>query len=495
MSDQQQGITYTREKQRIGKLPLSTKIYQGIGAIPDTYKNFAFHTFLLFFYNQVLGMPATYASIALFIALMFDAVTDPVIGSVSDNLQTRLGRRHPLMYAAALPLGLGLYLIFTPPDGFTEFQLFCWLTVVAIAVRGAMTLFLVPWNAMFAEFSDDYVERTTVLTYRFVCGWIGGITFTWCAWTFIFPSTAEFTPGHLNPAGYPVYAAVLGILVTSAVLLTTYLTQREIPYLLQPVEKPAPFSFNRVLAEVMLALSNSQFLLIFIMILVFATIGGTLGALDIYMQTYFWGLTPEDLRWFVLTVVGAAVAFVLVGKIQQRYDKKHIMLSCFMINLVDGILMINLRFLDVLPDNGDPLLLKLLIANAMFRVGVGTIAGIMFGSMVADILDSQELNTGRRQEGIFSSALSFSGKVTSGLGVFVAGIVIDLLAFPRGVLPGSVDPEVIFRFGVVAGILIPLLNLIPIMLITRYKLTREEHARIRAALDERKQQAASVEGG
>jgi GPH family glycoside/pentoside/hexuronide:cation symporter len=495
MSDQQQDITYAREKQRVGKLPLSTKIYQGVGAIPDTFKNFAFHTFLLFFYNQVLGMPATYASIALFIALMFDAITDPMVGSLSDNLQTRLGRRHPLMYAAAAPLGIGLYLIFTPPDGFSEFQLFCWLTVLAIAVRGAMTLFLVPWQAMFAEFSDDYEERTTVLTFRYVCGWIAGVSFTWCAWTYIFPSTAEFTPGHLNPAGYPVYAAALGILVTSAVLLTTYLTQREIPYLLQPVQKAERFSFGRVFSEVMLALSNSQFLLIFLMILAFATIGGTLGALDIYMKTYFWGLVPEDLRWFTLTVIGAVAAFVVVGRIQLRFDKKHIMLSCFMINLVDGILMINLRFLDVLPDNGEPLLLQLLIANDIFRVAVGTVAGIMGASMVADILDSQELNTGRRQEGIFSSALSFSGKVTSGLGVFVGGIIIDLLQFPRGALPSSVDPDVIFRFGLVAGILIPLLNIIPITLIFRYRLTREEHARIREALDERKREAFSAKTG
>jgi len=458
------------------------KIFQGIGAIPDTYKNFAFHTFVLFYYNQVLGMAATLASVALLIALVFDAITDPLVGSISDNLRSRLGRRHPLMYASALPLGLCLYLVFVPPAGLSELALFGWLTIVSVATRGAMTLFLVPWQAMFAEFSDDYEERTSIVTYRYVMGWIGGVMFTWCTWTFIFPSTPEYTPGHFNPAGYPVFALALGLIVTSAVLVTTHLTRKEVPYLLQPREKAPPFSMMRVLREVGLALSNSQFLLIFLAILIGAAIAGTQGALEIYLNTYFWGLAPEDLRWFTLTFIGAGAAFMVVGRVQRRFDKKHIILSCSAINLFDGILLINLRFLDVLPANGELLLLQLLVVNAIFRVMVATISGIMGASMLADILDPQEPRTGGRQEGIFPSPLGFSGKVTSGLGVFVGGLVIDLLQFPRGALPSEVDPGLIFRLGVVLGVGIPLLHLIPLSLITRYKLTRAEHARIREAL-------------
>ena len=97
---------YVREKTRQGKVPVSTKLVQGVGSIPDTFKNFAFNTFLLFFYNQVLGMSASLASVALGIAVVFDAITDPVIGSISDNLRSKMGRRHPLMYLSALPLAV-----------------------------------------------------------------------------------------------------------------------------------------------------------------------------------------------------------------------------------------------------------------------------------------------------------------------------------------------------------------------------------------------------
>ena len=169
--------SYARQVQRDGKVPLATKIIQGVGAIPDTFKNFAFNTFLLFFYNQVLGMPAFLASVALGIAIVFDAITDPVVGSISDNPKTRLGRRHPLMYVSALPLGLTLYLTFVPPSGLSDTGLFVWLTFFAIVVRGSMTLFLVPWSALQAELSEDYVERSTIVTFRFLFGWIGGTAF------------------------------------------------------------------------------------------------------------------------------------------------------------------------------------------------------------------------------------------------------------------------------------------------------------------------------
>lgn len=207
---------YVREKTRQGKVPVSTKLVQGVGSIPDTFKNFAFNTFLLFFYNQVLGMSASLASVALGIAVVFDAITDPVIGSISDNLRSKMGRRHPLMYLSALPLAVSLFLVFVPPEFVKQagdYALLAWLLVFAILTRTAMTLFLVPWTAMMAELSDDYTERTTIVTYRYFFGWVFGASFTVATYTFIFPSTEAFTPGHLNPDGYVTFAAVVSTFV------------------------------------------------------------------------------------------------------------------------------------------------------------------------------------------------------------------------------------------------------------------------------------------
>ncbi len=481
------GPAYARARERGGKVPLSTKFFQGIGALPDTYKNFAFGTFLLFFYNQVLGMPAAMASIAIMIALIVDAITDPLVGSYSDGLRSRFGRRHALMYASAIPLGVCLYLVFTPPPGLDETGKFVWLLTFAIGVRLSMTFFLVPWSALFAEFSDDYAERSAIVTFRYLCGWIGGVTFTFCTWTFIFPSSEAFTPGHLNPAGYQLFAAVLAVLVTAAVLLTTYLTRREIPYLLQPVHETR-FGIKNALAEVVLALKNRNFVVLVVGLLLAAVLGGTLNALEIYVNTYFWGLLPEDLRWFTLSIIGSMTAFVLIPALQRRFDKKHLLISCMFFLLLNGMLMITLRFLDVLPANGDPLLLKILIGNEVIRIGAATVLGIMFVSMVADSLDAQELATGRRQEGVFSAALSFSAKATSGIGVVMGGLVLDyVLAFPRGAKPADVEGSLVFELGLVAGILIPMFYVIPFLITTRYRITREVHEGIQKALQSRRQ--------
>ena len=118
------GETYQRAKTRVGKVPISTKAFQAVGATTESLKGFAFGTFLLLYYNQILGVSAFKASAAIAVGLIIDAAIDPLIGSFSDGLKTRLGRRHLLMYLSAAPIGLGLYLSFSPPHGLSETC--CW---------------------------------------------------------------------------------------------------------------------------------------------------------------------------------------------------------------------------------------------------------------------------------------------------------------------------------------------------------------------------------
>ena len=82
----------------------TTKLSYGVGQAAEGIKNAAFGTFLLLYYNQVLGLSGSLAGIAIFIALCFDAVTDPIAGSISDNFRSKWGRRHPFMYASAIPV-------------------------------------------------------------------------------------------------------------------------------------------------------------------------------------------------------------------------------------------------------------------------------------------------------------------------------------------------------------------------------------------------------
>lgn len=474
------------------RLNLSVKLFQGLGSAPDTIKNWAFSALVLFYFERVLEVPATLCGVALAIALCFDAVTDPIVGSISDNWRSkRLGRRHPFMYAAALPLALCFVCLFTPPAGLGPTGLFVWLTLFAVLVRGFMTLFVIPWTALQAELSQDYVERTTIVSYRFLIGWTVGVSTAVLSYTLIFHATPEYENGLFNRAGYPRFALWAGTAICVGALLSTHFTRREIPFLVAPPQQRMPFSLRNVFREVKLAFTNRPFRLVFFSILCASAIGGTQAALDLYVNTYFWGLLPEQLRLFApFLLIGAVTAFAVVQPVSRRHDKKTIVIWASALLIVDGMVLIALRLLDLLPPNGDPLLLVLLIVNAVVQVAIAVVSGIVGASMVADILDQQEFETHERQEGMFFSALAFSGKAITGLGLLVSGVALDLLAIPRTAAVEEVDPETIRRLGAFVGIFLPTLYLFPLWIISRYPLTREIHAQIRARLDARHREQA-----
>ncbi len=482
---------YVRARERVGPVPTRARAVQGVGALPDVFLNFAVRTFLLLYYNQVLGLPAFYVSAALAVALVVDAVTDPLMGSWSDNFRSRLGRRHPFMYASALPLGVCLYLLFMPPDiapgPAREPLLLAWLTFFIIGARVAMTLFLVPWSAMFAEYTDDYRERSTIVSYRFLMAWIGGIAFSVGVYTWVFPSTPEYPLGQLNPAGYGAFALVLALSTVAAVLFTTHFSRDQIPYLNQLLGPPQRFRFGNLVHDVKHAVGNRDFMILLASVLASSIVIGTSQALEIYLRTYFWGLGTAGLRWLSLSFTGAVLAFASVAPLQSRFDKKHLLVGGAAALAIQGMLLVGLRLIDVLPSNGDPWLLVLLVADSVLTVYLATVVLVMFFSMVADVLDVQELNTGLRQEGLFSSAVGFSSKATSGFGLLAAGALLDtVIGFPSHAGAVPVAPDVVFRLGVVSGVAVPLLNVAWMAIVLKYGVTRERHEAVRSQLAARR---------
>lgn len=474
-------VKYSR-LHRSEKLSYRTKLSQGLGAIPDTIKNWVFNTFALLFYNQILGVDAVFVSVVLAIAIITDAVSDPLIASYSDNLSTRWGRRHPLMLVASIPLGAAMFGIFSPPDRLSDSGLLVWLLVFTVLVRSLMTLFFVPWAAIAAELSDDYDERTSLMSFRFGVGWIAGVSFPFVVFTYLITGTEAQPIGQLNPIGYPMMAGIAGALMTCGALLTTLLTIREVPYLRQHTEQQASFRPSRSIADIKLALRNPHFSLVFVVVLLSAAITGTIVNLNVYMWTYFWELTTTDLRWFPIAAIGALAALPLIGKLQRRWDKKEILLTCSAVSLIEGIVIVNLRFFGILPENGTTELLAVLIGAGIFSAAIAVTQGVLGASVIADILDEQELRTGLRQEAMFNAALSFCGKAVSGIGLVMGGLIINFIGFPTGADPSELSEGSVIQLGVFAGVVLPLLYLIPILLWRKYEITREIHAKIQREL-------------
>ena len=184
---------------RDGSIPFSSKFSYGVGQYAEGLKNTAFNIFALFYYNQVLEVSGTLCGVALGIALLFDAVTDPLAGSLSDNWQSKWGRRHPFMYASAAPLALAFYGLFSPPE-LSELGLFAWLLVFSVLTRGAMTLYHVPHLALGAELTEDFEERTSIVAWRQVFGVLGLFSVVICSFGYYM---ADDRGGRMQAANYP----------------------------------------------------------------------------------------------------------------------------------------------------------------------------------------------------------------------------------------------------------------------------------------------------
>jgi GPH family glycoside/pentoside/hexuronide:cation symporter len=148
------------------QIPTPVKTAWGFGAIADGSKNAGFDVFLGLYYVTVLGLPGTMSGLALLLALLVDAVSDPLAGSISDNFRSRWGRRHPFMISAAVPMAVCFFLLFSPPAGLGEGALFAWLLFFAIGTRLSLTLYKVPADALGPEMTDHYDDRTTLTAFR-----------------------------------------------------------------------------------------------------------------------------------------------------------------------------------------------------------------------------------------------------------------------------------------------------------------------------------------
>ncbi|MGH7786858.1 MAG: MFS transporter [Candidatus Binatia bacterium] len=464
-------------------LSIPLKLAYGVGQFAEGVKNTAFSIFLLFYYNQVLGLGGAWTGLALGIATLVDALVDPLMGSISDSFRHRWGRRHLFMYAAVLPLLGSFALLFYPPAGLGQGGLFTWLLGCTIAVRLAMTLYGVPHMALGAELSTDYGERTSVVAYRNMFSVVGGVFVIAIGWGWFFRAQPGFPDGQLNGAEYPTFGLWCAVFAALSVALTAIGTHSRIAYLAQPHAGEAPFSFGRLRGEMREALSNASFRALFFgVVLLFITRGVEQG-LGIYMYTHFWHISPAD----ILAVQGLALLGLVLGTVvwvilSRRIDKRPAFLAGVTVLSICTLLPPLAKLLGYFPARDGDLYVPLLAALALIG-GLGAAAGLVTsGSMMADIADEHELQTGRRQEGIFFGALLLAVKSTSGLGQFVAGWGLDLIDFPTRAEPGTVSVETINALGILYGPGIAFIAVASVVVLARYRIDRTRHEEITAAL-------------
>jgi len=322
---------------------------------------------------------------------------------------------------------------------------------------------------------------------------MGGLITAQMGYLYFFAPSSQFADGRLNPHAYGTFALACAVIVAVAILVSTAGTHHLIANLRTP-SHPTSFSLRRLLKELRETLGNYSYLMLICASLFLAAAAGFQDVMSLYVGTYFWGLTTGQIAVLVYAyMVATLIASALARPVSQHFDKKKTVLGLTFFAIVVGPLPIFLRLLGIMPANSIPLLLTLLLLHVLVIVAIVIMAQITLASMLADIVDEHELHTGKRQEGIFLSALSFTGKATSGLGGLLAGLALDLIEFPKGAQIGTVPTDTIFKLGFVVGPGLMGLHFLSLIFISRYRITRDYHQQVLAQLAERARQASIVE--
>jgi GPH family glycoside/pentoside/hexuronide:cation symporter len=459
-------------------LNFTTKLAYGFGSAATGSKTYLLAA-LLFYYTQIHDLSPIWVSAVLGAANIIDAFWDPSLGQVSDSTRSPWGRRHIYMYAAAVPTVFCFVMLWNPPDGLSQVQLFAYMAFFYVAVRLLISVYEVPASALAPELAPGYDERTTLISYSWffrifsqgACTMLAGFVFL-RSWT---DAAGQKHMGQFNGEGYGPYAIAVGVIMLSAMLTASFGTRKFIPFLREAPKRA--FTFRAMFREVYGALSNRNFVAIAASGLIFGITTGMGAGLQIFISTYFWGLNMERIAVLGIATLAASVAAVVTAPfIAKRYGKKRACVTVFFISIFVTGAPIGLRLIGLMPPNGSNLLLLILALDRIVATGLGIMGFIIVSSMIADIVEEVELKTGRRSEGLLFSADTILQKVATGFAQgAIPGLMLAAVAFPRHARPETLDPTIPHNLVLIYLPLSVGLSICSTSCLFFYRISREKH--------------------
>jgi GPH family glycoside/pentoside/hexuronide:cation symporter len=450
-------------------LPRSLKVMHGLGSVAYGVKDNGFSVFLLIFYNQVLGIDAGVVGTVIMAALIFDAFADPIIGELSDRTQSKWGRRLPWLYTAAIPLGIIWLLLWHPPE-MGQTGTIIWLFCTAVLARSLVAMCEVPSIALVPELTADYDERTRLMRYRFLFGWAGGLLMLIFAYGIFF--TGE--KGVSDPVGYDAYSVWGALMMTGAVLISALGQHRHVAKQSPPA--PRGVGLGHAFAEAKVTLSNRAFLWL-VSAAVFGLINqGLTFALTNYQLGFLWQLKQMEMLYYALILFATViVAFIIVPPLSARLGKKNAAILLALISMTFTAGLYGSWLLDLVPGApNDPSILFMFALVAMTNsAAVGMM--MLTSSMMADVVEASQQETGRRSEGLFFAGYFFMQKCAVGIGTFAAGMILTFADFPQNAVPGRVDVAVLDGLALYYMGTVLVLGIIGVLVLRHFPISRESH--------------------
>jgi GPH family glycoside/pentoside/hexuronide:cation symporter len=463
------------------KLSFRTKLAYGLGDLGPAITANVQVFYLMYFFTNVAGLNAGLASVVLLIGKIWDAVNDPIVGVLSDRTKSPWGRRHPWMFWGAIPFGLSFLLQWLIPKfsnnpSTNQWGLFWYYVLIAVVFNTFFTVVNLPYTALTPELTQDYHERTSLNSFRFSFSIAGSILSLVLA-LLIFNIKIDPVQQFL------ILAIVCTVLSVLPLYLCIWGTRQRVAITearrnLQEIEEPIPIS-----TQLKIAFSNRPFLFV-IGIYLFSWLALQITATIVpYFVINWMQRPPGESSLVALAVQGTALLMLFVwDAISHRYSKKvvyYLGMSLWIIAQA-GLFFVQ---------PGQVALLYSLAILAGFGVSV---AYLIPWSMMPDVIELDELQTGRRREGIFYGFMVLLQKVGLALGLLLVGQALEVSGFVEQVA-GQPTPNqpasALLAIRVAIGPLPMLSLLLGLVLAYFYPISREVHAEILLKLQERRRQA------
>ncbi|CAN5637852.1 MFS transporter [soil metagenome] len=462
------------------KLGLRTKLSYGVGSIAVGVSVLGLSATLLQPYlNRVIGLPAIWVGTAIMLTLMLDAVIDPAIGQWSDKLRTKWGRRHPLMYASAPLIAVACIAFWNSPSTWPAATTGIFVIGMLVLLRLCVSLYEIPSSALAPELTSDYHQRTSLFSYRFFFGVVGGLGMNVVLYqVFLSPAAG----GILNKQCYAHFGILAACVMAVSILVSAFGTHRHIKDLYQPPVRKVPLS--QVAKEILGTISNRSLVVVMISGLCSGVAGGLSGALSQYFYIELWGVSAASISYISMAGVLASVSGVMVaGPTARIWGKKRAMIGLFTVSVFTSAVPLSLKLLNLAPtDTG--MVLTLLLVDYFIATTLAISGFIIISSMIADVVEDAAVKTGVRSEGLLLAANGLLPKFTGGIGVFLSGVLLTVVAFPTHAAAGTVDPEIMRRLALIFLPINTGMSLLSIAVLLPYKIDEDLHASNVATLQE-----------
>jgi len=421
--------------------------------------------FLPNYYTDDLGVTAGMLSWIFLFGRIWDAVTDPLMGHISDRTRTRWGRRRLYFLICPLPVWLFFYLIWSPNTSLSPSGLFFHLLITYILLYTFWTVFNIPYFSLGMELTPDYHERSRLFGMRqgFL---LGG--------TALGTLAPDFFAGLFGSkiTGYSRMSLIIGGL-NAILIFVLFFSVRERSDLLK--SRIYPF-----IKGLRITFGNRAFVVL-LMVYLSSMIGGSfLSPLTLYIGKYVVKAEWASKYIVLAYMIGSFLSIPIWVRLSAKVGKNKAWTTA----MVFGAIGFALSFTY----HEGTWLRWIIIA---FQVGMAGGCSMILGPAIqADVIDLDELETGARREGAFVGIWSFLDKAAVGLAVFIGLQGLDVIGYTPNI---EQTPAVIFGMKVLYCLLPAVLYLVAVIIFQKFPITREVHADIRKKLDERKNLTGSAE--